>query len=161
MSGIKQKSSTVNGVANARSARGRVNNVNGLILFPDLYIQPAGVKAPTGINNVKYYLNWGQNNYRGADWRRMEVAGAVFLPAAGWQHNETEYRADEGMYWTCTTQEVAKEQDSQSSADALEFDASGVYPWAPMRRSFGLSVRLVHYVNVDPFYIPLSSDEDY
>lgn len=42
--------STVGGTANGRYAKAKVNNVQGVILFPDTYTHPDGVAAPTGVN---------------------------------------------------------------------------------------------------------------
>ena len=70
--------------ANARFARGMVNNVNGLILFPNGYEHPAEVTAPVAINNTAYNGSSGSgNNYSIEAWGQMEGAGAVFLPQAG------------------------------------------------------------------------------
>ena len=79
---LKQRSaSTVNGISNARYARGTVNGVSGLILFPDIYTHPSGVTLPTNINTAN--TDYSGNSYSGADWTKMEEAGVVFLPAAG------------------------------------------------------------------------------
>ena len=140
------KASTINGVANARYAKGKVNRVKGLILFPDLYIQPAGIKLPEAINEDKSDLGWSKNDYKDDDWTRMEVAGAVFLPAAGTRFDTSSYWEDEGSYWTCT-QHPNGDNEKGSSAENLHFNAKHVYPDVGEIRSFGLSVRLVHYIS--------------
>lgn len=99
---VSRYASTVNGVADARFAKGNVNGVRGLILFPDVYIHPAGVKAPEGINDEESDIGLQQNDYQGDDWKMMEFAGAVFLPAAGWRdsHNNICDAGVTGHYWT-------------------------------------------------------------
>ena len=78
----KRSGSTVNGVPDARWALAQIIGVGGIILFPDSYTHPPEVPLPQNINAVSY-IAWGGNSYSFADWRAMEAAGAVFLPAAG------------------------------------------------------------------------------
>ena len=88
------------GTANARYAKSKVNNVQGVILFPDGYTHPTGITTPTGIN-VSRSTGWNTNNYTIAQWAEMEAAGAVFLPAAGyrWSTN-VENVGSHGYYWS-------------------------------------------------------------
>ena len=79
-----RSASTVNSVANARYAKGKVNNVYGIILFPDTYTHPDGVTNPVGINDSGN-TGWNGNNYNATDWGKMEAAGCVFLPATGYR----------------------------------------------------------------------------
>lgn len=79
-----RSASTVNSVANARYAKGKVNNVYGIILFPDTYTHPDGVTNPVGINDTGN-TGWNGNNYNATDWGKMEAAGCVFLPATGYR----------------------------------------------------------------------------
>jgi hypothetical protein len=79
-----RSASTVNSVANARYTKGKVNNVYGIILFPDTYTHPDGVTNPVGINDTGN-TGWNGNNYNATDWGKMEAAGCVFLPAAGYR----------------------------------------------------------------------------
>ena len=98
--------STNLGTANARYAKGKVNNIYGVILFPDNYTHPTGVAVPTGINST-FSEGWGSNNYSLTQWSEMEEAGAVFLPAAGQRMrahiNYGAYQnanVAKGHYWT-------------------------------------------------------------
>lgn len=77
-----RSASTVNGTENARYAKAKVNDVYGLIVFPDQYTHPTGVTLPIGINSTSN-TGWDGNNYSASDWEAMEEVGAVFLPAAG------------------------------------------------------------------------------
>lgn len=86
-----RRSSTVNGVPNARFIKARLTNasngnglgLNGIIIFPDTYIHPSSDLAPlpTKINDPN--STFTDNNYTIAQWTAMETAKAVFLPAAG------------------------------------------------------------------------------
>jgi len=100
---------TLNGVNNARYARARVNGVNGLILFPDIYHHPDGVALPLSrsINytNNNHNGNYTDNDYNVADWTEMEEAGVVFLPTTGQRIYKNSalgfYDVDEsGHYWS-------------------------------------------------------------
>ena len=74
---------------------GSVEGVNGVILLPDGWTTPAGLSftpsTTKGLEwNGTYYFNenednYSHNTYTKAEWRVMESAGAVFLPAAGYR----------------------------------------------------------------------------
>ena len=74
---------------------GSVEGVNGVILLPDGWTTPAGLSftpsATKGLEwNGTYYFNenednYSHNTYTKVEWRVMESAGAVFLPAAGYR----------------------------------------------------------------------------
>ena len=80
----------LNGVYNARYARARVNGVNGIILFPDVYNHPdpAVVPLPAKVS-INYTTNgdgiytYTDNDYTEAQWNLMQANGAVFLPITG------------------------------------------------------------------------------
>ena len=102
----QRSASTLNGVANARFALAVVNNLHGLILFPDSYAHPEGVALPVGINYngqtpISLQENgWYSNLYTMADWQLMEEAGAIFLPTAGRRSGTTVYDFNEyGLFW--------------------------------------------------------------
>lgn len=91
--------SAVNGTANARFAGAIVNGVYGVILFPDIYTHPSEVAQPTNINSTGT-----GNNYSDSDFAKMQVNGAVFLPAAGQRYgtNVQSNVQSYGYYWTST-----------------------------------------------------------
>jgi hypothetical protein len=74
---------------------GSVCGVNGVILLPDKWSSPAGLSFTASTTrglewNGTYYFNeqadnYTHNAYTEAEWARMESAGAVFLPAAGYR----------------------------------------------------------------------------
>lgn len=78
--------------ASSLRAFATVNNVAGMILLPDNWVLPTGMTfTPQGtaadVTNI----------YTASQWKIMEAAGAVFLPAAG--ENEGSYGVM-GDYWT-------------------------------------------------------------
>ena len=133
---FKRDASTVNGVENARFAKAIVNNIHGLILFPDDYTHPNEVALPTGINDYGM-TGWNENNYSVADFLSMEVAGAVFLPAAGSRDGiMVSGVGSAGNYWSTT-------HDNSSNSLELRFYNSALFADASFFRYLGHSVRLV------------------
>ena len=128
--------------SNIRYAKAQVNGVNGMILLPDDWSASTYYLYSTNEGDVDYYVNVITD----VDWRRMEDAGAVFLPAAGYRF--TDYIADAsytGMYWTSSSY-------STEDAYVLGFQSYGwsnsdvSSDWAYYRYS-GNTVRLVQNVN--------------
>ena len=100
---VTRSASTVAGTTNARYAKAQVNGRHGVILFPDIYTHPAGVKNPVGINNDGS-TGWDGNSYSAADWAKMEAAGCVFLPVTGYRSGETvDFVDTRCSYWTYTS----------------------------------------------------------
>lgn len=138
--------STVNSIENTRFAKAKLFGTNhGLILFPDNYIHPDGVAAPTGINATGN-TSWDANQYSSADWAKMEAVGAVFLPAAGYAYNSNGYGTEvnevgsQGVYWTSTPHKTDTRFSYIMTFTEGEFGVSyGV-------RGYGFSVRLVKEV---------------
>ncbi len=91
---------------NASSLKGvaQVNGVNGLILLPDGWSCPDGVTFKSGIHSewgVDYYAAY--QTFTAAEWSKMEVAGAVFLPAAGYRDgSDVDFVQYNGCYWSAT-----------------------------------------------------------
>jgi hypothetical protein len=114
--------------ANADSLIGvaQVNGVNGLILLPDNWSSPQGVTFKSGFDST----------FTAEQWRELEAAGAVFLPAAGTRYGSSVNDVqEEGYYWLADsyTPNVAKN---------FRFDSDGAYGGYSDRK-FGYSVRLV------------------
>ena len=125
--------------SNASSLKGvaQVNGVNGLILLPDDWTCPAGVTYKSG-----FHSNYGEDYYAAyqtftaEQWSKLEAAGAVFLPAAGYRFGWFVYCVqDHGYYWSAT------ENDS-FRAYYLDFRWNGASMGDGYRLN-GLSVRLV------------------
>ena len=126
--------------ANANDLYGvaQVNGVNGLILLPDNWICPVGVTFKSGSHSsegVDYYAAY--QTFTAEQWSKLESAGAVFLPAAGYRYGSgvgnVQYY---GYYWSAT------EYNSYYYAYFLYFrsDEAGMINDT---RTAGYSVRLV------------------
>ena len=115
----------------------QVNGVNGLILLPDNWICPSGVTFKSGFHN-----NYGEDYYAeyqiftAEQWSKLEAAGAVFLPAAGYSYGT--YVIDVQRlcrYWSAT-------ECNSDNAFCLYFRSDDAV-MASNYRVDGLSVRLV------------------
>ncbi|UPS45040.1 fimbrillin family protein [Prevotella sp. E15-22] len=132
--------STVGGTANGRYAKATVNGVSGVILFPDSYTHPDGVTAPASVNTSS--ANFTANSYDATAWGKMETAGAVFLPAAGYRDGTTVLNAGSfGFYWSSSP-----DASSVLNAYSVNFNSSYLNPQNYSRRGYGFSVRLVRQV---------------
>lgn len=133
---------------------GRINGVCGLIILPDDWETPAGlVLYPSILKGLSYNIyghfenpseiNYSHNTYSVDDWKKMECAGAVFLPAAGGRFNKYVKLQDDnypmGSYWSSSISRNLSYWDSGS----LDFFSKSFYPDSYGHRCLGLSVRLV------------------
>ena len=84
-----------------------VNNISGYMLLPDNWVLPAGL---TFTADAKDYAT---NSYSGANWTKMEQAGAVFLPADGSRFDTDVYSVGEYGYYQTST--VVKERNDDYS----------------------------------------------
>ena len=115
----------------------QVNGVNGLILLPDNWNCPAGITFKSGFHSewgVDYYAAY--QTFTADQWSKLESAGAVFLPAAGYRYGSDVDRVQSGGgYWSAT-------EHYGGYAYYLDFylDEVGMYF---NDRNYGLSVRLV------------------
>ena len=137
---LKNRSaSTVGDTENGRYAKAKVNNVPGVILFPDTYTHPDGVTAPTGVNATNN-TGWNGNSYTVADWTKMESAGCVFLPAAGYRDGSSvNDPGTYGYYWSATP-------DGTDYAYYMDFYSDNLNTANVNSRRQGCSVRLVQEV---------------
>ena len=124
---------------NANSLKGvaQVNGVNGLIFLPDNWTCPAGVSFKLGFHSssgVDYYAAY--QTFTAEQWSKLEDAGAVFLPAAGYRYGSIVGGVQVyGDYWSAT------ENDSYT-ARYLLFLSSSAHTQGGAR-CYGRSVRLV------------------
>ena len=123
----------------ARYTKATVASEAGLILFPDNYAHPND--ASVTVSSAAYNDNnsgFGTFTVNAENWAKMEAAGAVFLPTAGWRSgtNEGGGAEDRGRYWLATS------IDNNSAYSIFFGTASGTAANDYYRR-FGRSVRLV------------------
>lgn len=114
-----------------------INGINGFVILPDVWNQPAGVS----------FTPDGQNNYNIQEWNIMEKAGAIFLPACGsrygigvGENGSIDEHNGVGKYWSST-------HSSSSNAYAFTFTSSSFNANASCGRRYGQSVRLVINAN--------------
>ena len=96
--------------------------VNGVIFLPDNWICPEDVTFKPG-----FHTNTGTNTYANhqtfdeAQWQKLEAAGAVFLPAAGFRQEHHIHNVQYGNgYWSATP-------DGTDKAAHLGFNSKEVY----------------------------------
>ena len=79
--------------AKKKYGMGTVYGVQGMILLPDKWVSVPGCEFKPG-------YGWRKNVYDLDQWAKMEEAGAVFLPAAGYRWGiETSFVGMGGYYW--------------------------------------------------------------
>lgn len=117
--------------AKKKVSRATVNGIYGIILLPDSWT------LPSGLSFVASASTFSINNYLLAEWKKMEDAGAVFLPCAGFRPAESYVNSGSfGGYWSATS--------VGNNAYGIYFAANEVSaPYANMGRISGWSVRLV------------------
>jgi len=143
---FRRAASKVCSTPNARFAKGVVNSVCGLIIFPDTFAHPEGVKTIANINvyDGGYYGSGNENDFSQAEWTLMESAGAVFLPATGYRDKSGVTSVAEagakGYYWSSTHGE------DKQKAQRLHFSNSEIAIENNTPRHLGHAVRLVRDV---------------
>lgn len=138
-----RNASIVNGVANARFAKGKVAGVYGLILFPDNYSHPSTITLPVGIN-ARDDFGWNNNSYNVSEWEEIENAGAVFLPAAGYRWRETQVvNINESICYWSTTNCLVTDDHSLRALMLSVYNNDCYYGGVALSRTCGCSVRLV------------------
>lgn len=110
-----------------------VGETTGLVILPDTWTAPEGLSLNNDLDA------WDNNVYSIEDWGRMENAGAIFLPAAGfstgWSSVSVYQFGESGNYWSST------HYDSDESL-CFYFNTDGIVTWNATRTG-GRSVRPV------------------
>lgn len=129
------------GVARINLNAGGTEYANGLILLPDTWVCPADVTFKTGIADADTDQTFDDfQTIALSDWQKLETAGAVFLPAAGFRRVKSVSGPQErGCYWSAT-------KDGEYNADYVGFYSNWIDLTRPFGRYCGLSVRLVQDV---------------
>lgn len=137
-----RNASTVNGTDNARFGKIKVDNVNGIVIFPDSYNHPIS-KNPAYINSTTYSSTY--TAITTDEFNSMQSAGAVFLPCNGYRsyaypNYDPTYSTNSLYYWSAT-------YNSQSYAYAfLGGHSVGITSSNTSAKRNGCAVRLVYDV---------------
>lgn len=125
-----------------RNARAYVNNIFGMLIFPDGWTAPEGLTI-NDINPVMSIKKKSPATRAGSsfsylsleDFAKLQNDGVVFLPASGSRDDSSvNYLGSYGYYWS-------KSPSNNISANYMRFYSSDVYSNSS-RRSCGQSVRL-------------------
>lgn len=130
----------LSGRTGATSKRGRATidgQYAGVVLLPDEWTLPTGLSFLSGGNSFT------RNEYTLEQWDKMEKAGAIFLPAAGYRFKDNSSniisgKGSNGYYWTVT-------HSGTNQACVFSFD-NAAYRTGSTNvndRNYGCSVRLV------------------
>lgn len=125
-------------VARINLNAGGTEYANGLILLPDTWVCPADVTFKTGIADADTDQTFDDfQTIALSDWQKLETAGAVFLPAAGFRRIESVHNPQErGCYWSAT-------KDGEYDAYYMDFYSNWIDLTRSFQRYYGISVRLV------------------
>lgn len=122
---------------------GKVNNVKGMIIFPDVFYWPLDEKEATFDRST--YTSWGgaTNSYTLDQWKILEGAGCVFLPTTGRKRNNynTPDKIDDyGLYWSSSVKDYATAKDLFIRAQNIAsfFDDDGL-----SKNNYHIAIRLV------------------
>ena len=116
-----------------------VNDVHGIIILPDAFVDPNKNKGSNAFVGSTTY-GWNANKYTAENWALMEAAGAVFLPAAGYREETTVKNVDSyGYYWSSSPDGEDGPYSVYFYSDYLDADYNDYRFW-------GQSVRLVRQV---------------
>ena len=121
------------GVCRFMKAKITVGDViyTGAILFPDNY--------DGSIGSYEYNSKSGGPwiSVSAGDWCRMQNAGAIFLPAAGYRNGTTVWDNTEGSYWSSTK--------DGNGGRITYFTGASFYTNNHNDPQYGISIRLVRY----------------
>lgn len=140
---INLRTSAEEGAEKARYAKATIvdenTSVTGLILFPDEFSVPEDVMFPSGINTAS--SSFDTNSYTTAEWKKFEIAGAVFLPAAGARAHANNYIHNVGLEcYYCSSSPC---DNDTGVAHALYFHQNIVDTRCTNQRNNGCCIRLV------------------
>ena len=85
-----------------RWALAKVNNIGGMIIFPDGFDWPLDDSKIPAILNQSATTAWNGQNYSLDEWSTLEACGCVFLPTTGYKEhsNSSVTETTTGYYWS-------------------------------------------------------------
>ena len=82
-----------------RYAMAKIENVCGMIIFPDNFRLPEGIT----VNDANSAVAYTTNTYSSSQWYTLQKVGCIFLPAAGMRYGSTMTGVgSSGCYWTAS-----------------------------------------------------------
>lgn len=121
-----------------------VSGVNGLIVLPDNWVCPEGISFQCGLYSEKVDNYALHQSFHVDEWKRMENAGAVFLPASGFRDGIMVDKQNlSGYYWSSTSSD-------RNNAYRMYFYSYFLAAKQTHVKYRGRSVRLVHDTIVPP-----------
>ena len=126
-----------------------INGQLGIILLPDDY-QPSGVTLNyLWINQINGRIMGQNTNLTLNEWRSLEMAGAVFLPCAGYRYEKEVLQPSSAFYWASTARSeyLADGQAQLLETEINHDDYYYIFPTSKAPRTWGCSVRLVQDAN--------------
>ena len=124
------------------------NGLAGIVLLPDNYVLPEGISNNLTANHINQISTAVSLTY--AELEKLEEAGAVFLPAAGYRNGTTVYTSSDGWpigaYWTST---AVPNVDTNATSIWFGKESGTLYlNYEILKgRHLGMSVRLIGPVN--------------
>ena len=116
-----------------RFAKAQVNGINGVIILPDNW--SSGTYSLNNTNMID--ASYTSNIINATNWNSLEVAGAVFFPAAGFRYGLTVNVSGLGAYWS------SGGNVTSTIAPCFSFYDNNLVATDGDNRRNGLSVRLV------------------
>ena len=122
-----------------KTGKGTINGtIKGLIILPDSFTLPTSCSS--FVSNGSTGAEYTDNIYSTAQWKEMEIAGAIFLPSNGKRYElKHEDYISMGYYWSATWV-------SSTTASAFRIKDIG-YDYPTTANYLGFSVRLVRDAN--------------
>ena len=111
-----------------------VNGIRGCILLPDNWQTPSNL-------SWRGDDKWETNQFTQPEWKQMEQAGAVFLPAAGFRFGTDEIYENICSYWSSTLNDAGEGDRMAFLYNDWGALISDTYSWS------GNSVRLVRNIS--------------
>ena len=127
-------------IENRRYAAVKVNDMPGLLVFPDEFSWPTAAGTEPATFDAAQ-SEWNGVNYIGAAFEALQAAGCVFLPAAGYRNGlgggtVVDSVGSDGYYWSSAP-------SGSISACLLDFGSGNVGPADSNIRDLAYAVRLV------------------
>lgn len=115
-----------------------VDDVKGLVILPDDWSLPTELDFTPGITDTVPIDLSLINRYTSAEWNTMQLAGAIFLPAAGCRSGNKTTDVDRyGYYWSTSS------GADTTLARNIVFSTQKLHADHPSERHYGFCIRPV------------------